>query len=81
MENNVTILIWDSMRKKLLFDGNLFLLSMVKAFSKSICFGQHLNNLCRKNIGHPIMHININSIRLKFDQLVYCIKGNADILD
>ena len=74
MENNVTILIWDSMRKKLLFDGNLFLLSMVKAFSKSICFGQHLNNLCRKNIGHLIM-------RLKFDQLVYCIKGNADILD
>ena len=48
---------------------------------EDICFGQHLNNLRRKNIGRLILaHININSIRYKFDQLVYGVKGKVDVL-
>ena len=63
---------------------------MAKAFLESlnsstsneyICFGQLLNNPCRKNIGDLILaHININFIRCKFDQLVYGVKGNFDVL-
>ena len=46
--------------------------------NEDICFGQHLNNLRRRNIGRLILaHININSIRYKFDQLVYGVKRNV----
>ena len=64
-------------------------MQIVKAFLKSLnsvlqmktCFGQHLNNLRRRNIGHMILaHININSIHYKFDQLVYGVKGKFDVL-
>ena len=49
--------------------------------NEDICFGQHLNNLRRKNIGRLILaHININSIRYKFDQLVYGVKGKVNVL-
>ena len=49
--------------------------------NEDICFGQHLNNLRRRSIGHLILaHININSIRYKFDQLVYGVKGKVDVL-
>ena len=41
----------------------------------------NLNNLRKKNIGRLILaHININSIRYKFDQLVYSVKGIVDVL-
>ena len=51
------------------------------SWNKGICFGQHLNNLRRKNKGRLILaHININSIRCKFDQLVYVVKGKVDVL-
>ena len=43
-----------------------------------ICFRQHLKNLRKKNIGR--LHINVNSIRNKFDQLVYGVKGKVDVL-
>ena len=44
-------------------------------------FCQHLNDLRRKTIGRLILaHININSIRYKFDQLVYGVKGKVDVL-
>ena len=50
-------------------------------WNEDICFGQHLNNLHRKNIGRIILaHININSICCKFDQLVYGVKGKVDVL-
>ena len=46
--------------------------------NEDICFGQHLNNLRRRNIGDLMLaHININSIRYKFDQLVYGVKRNV----
>ena len=49
--------------------------------NEDICFGQHLSNLRRRNIGRLIFaHININSIRYKFDQLVYGVKGKVDVL-
>ena len=40
-----------------------------------------MNDLRRKTIGRLILaHININSIRYKFDQLVYGVKGKVDVL-
>ena len=49
--------------------------------SEDIRFGQHVNNLRRRNIGRLILaHININSICYKFDQLVYGVKGKDDVL-
>ena len=49
--------------------------------NEGICFGLHLNNLRRRNIGRLILaHININSIRYKFYQLVYGVKGKVDVL-
>ena len=49
--------------------------------NKDICFGQHLNNLCRRNIGHLILaHTSINSIRYKFDVLLYSVKGKVDVI-
>ena len=49
--------------------------------NEGICFGQHLNNLHRRNIGRLILaHINVNSIRYKFDQLVYGVKGKVGVL-
>ena len=46
--------------------------------NEHICFGQHLGNLRRRNIGRLIFaHVNINSIRYKYDQLVYGVKGKG----
>ena len=63
---------------------------MVKAFLKSpnsvlqyedFCFGQHLNNLHKKNVGRLILaHININCICYKFHRLVYGAKGKVNVL-
>ena len=40
-----------------------------------------MNDLRRKTIGRLVLaHININSIRYKFDQLVYGVKGKVDVL-
>ena len=41
------------------------------------CFVQHLNNLCRKNIGHLIL------AQLVYDQIeqsVYAVKKKADVI-
>ena len=49
--------------------------------NEDICFCQHLNNFHSRNIGCLILaHININSIRYEFDQLVYGVKGKVDAL-
>ena len=49
--------------------------------NEDICFGQHLNNLRRRNIGRLILaHISINSIRCKFGQLVHGVKTKVDVL-
>ena len=46
-----------------------------------ISFSECLNNLRQRNINCLFLaHININSIRNKFDQLVSSIKNNIDIL-
>ena len=48
--------------------------------NEAICFGEHLRKLRKKNIGRLILvHININSIRYKFGQLVYGVKGKVDV--
>ena len=40
-----------------------------------------LDNFCRGNLNKIIFaHININSIRNKFDQLAFLIKGKIDVL-
>ena len=62
-------------------DESFVKVSQLSASNEDICFGQHLNNFCRINIGRLILaHININSIRYKFDQLVYGVKGKVDVL-
>ena len=44
-------------------------------------FGDYLSSLHKNNLNRLIFaHLNINSIRNKFDQLVNGIKGNIDIL-
>ena len=44
-------------------------------------FGDYLSSLRKNNLNRLIFaHLNINSIRNKFDQLVNSIKGNIDIL-
>ena len=44
-------------------------------------FGDQLSSLRKKNLNRLIFaHLNINSIRNKFDQLVNGIKGNIDIM-
>ena len=44
-------------------------------------FGDQLSSLRKKNLNRLILaHLNINSIRNKFDQLVNGIKGNIDVL-
>ena len=44
-------------------------------------FGGQLNSLRKKNLNRLILaHLNINSIRNKFNQLVNGIKGNIDVL-
>ena len=44
-------------------------------------FGDYLSSLRKNNLNRLIFaHLNINSIRNKFDQLVNGIKGNIDIL-
>ena len=49
--------------------------------NEGICFGHHLNNFQRRNIGRlSLAHININSTRYKFNQLVYGVKGKVDFL-
>ena len=53
----------------------------LRAPNEDTGFGQHLNKLSKKNIGHLILaHINISSIRYKFDQLVLGVKGKFDVL-
>ena len=53
----------------------------IRTSNEDICFDLYLNNLRRRNIGRLILaHSNINSIRYKFDQLVYGVKGKADVL-
>ena len=55
--------------------------ALASASNEDICFGQHLNDLRRKNIGRIILaHININFIRYKFEQLIYGVKGKVDVL-
>ena len=54
---------------------------LLSTSNESICFGQHLNNFHRRNIGPlSLAHININPIRYKFNQLVYGVKGTVDVL-
>ena len=49
--------------------------------NEDICFGEHLSKLRKENIGRLILvHVKINSIRYKFDQLVYGVKGKVDVL-
>ena len=49
--------------------------------NEDICFGQHLNNLRRKNIGCLIVaHINIHSTHYKFDQLANGVQGKVDVV-
>ena len=44
-------------------------------------FGDQLSSLRKKKLNRLILaHLNINSIRNKFDQLVNGIKGNIDVL-
>ena len=44
-------------------------------------FGDYLSSFRKSNLNRLIFaHLNINSIRNKFDQLVNGIKGNIDIL-
>ena len=44
-------------------------------------FGDQLSSLRKKNLNRLVLaHLNINSIRNRFDQLVNVIKGNIDAL-
>ena len=54
---------------------------MFSGLSDNIYFGEYLSNLRIRNVYLLLVaHININSIRDHFDQLVSGIKNNIDVL-
>ena len=60
-------------------DDNVFS-SVTKTSDKEFC-SKHLSFLRKKHPNHVIIgHININSIRNKFDHLIAITKGNVDTL-